>query len=122
MKIKRTDSGNTDFIEFVHQLDAELASRDGDQHSFYAQFNKIDQIKHAIVIYEGDSPIGCGAIKPFAENTMEIKRMYTLPACRGKGIASRILLELDALGFPTVFVEVFLSWDQPQRFISVPFN
>ena len=95
MKIKRTDSGNTDFITLVHQLDAELASRDGDQHSFYAQFNKIDQIKHAIVIYEGDSPIGCGAIKPFAENTMEIKRMYTLPACRGKGIASRILLELE---------------------------
>ena len=40
-KIIRTDSDNKDFIELVKYLDADLAVKDGDQHSFYNQFNKI---------------------------------------------------------------------------------
>lgn len=35
---------------------------------------------------------------------------------------ARVVLEIDALGFPSLFVEVFLSWDQPQVFVSVPFS
>ena len=38
----RTDSGNTDFVDLVRDLDAELRVRDGDDHAFFAQFNKID--------------------------------------------------------------------------------
>ena len=93
--IKRTDSDNKDFIELVKHLDADLAKRDGDDHPFYAQFNKIDKIKHAVVAYENDTPVSCGAIKEFSPNIMEVKRMYTLPDCRGKGIATQILVELE---------------------------
>ncbi|MDE3234453.1 MAG: GNAT family N-acetyltransferase [Bacteroidota bacterium] len=95
MQIVRTDSSNTDFLQLVRLLDAELARRDGSEHSFYAQFNKIDTIKQAIVAYENGLPIACGAIKAFAENTMEVKRMFTLPEYRGKGLASIILQELE---------------------------
>jgi hypothetical protein len=35
---------------------------------------------------------------------------------------ARVVLEVDALGFTAVFVEVVLSWDQPQVFVSVPFS
>lgn len=94
-KIQRTDSNNRDFIELVKHLDADLALRDGDEHAFYDQFNKIDHIKHAIVAYEDDKPVGCGAMKAYAPNTVEIKRMYTLPQGRGKGIASVVLIELE---------------------------
>jgi putative acetyltransferase len=93
--IKRTDSDNKDFIELVKFLDAYLAKRDGEEHSFYAQFNKIDKIKYAIVVYENDKPIGCGAIKEYGPNIVEIKRMYTSPESRGKGIATKILIELE---------------------------
>jgi len=95
IKIKRTDSDDQDFIGLVKWLDTDLAKRDGNQHSFYAQFNKIDKIKYAVVAYENDKPIGCGAIKEFAPDTLEIKRMYTSPESRGKGIASQILIELE---------------------------
>ena len=44
IEIIRTDSDNPDFIELVKYLDAYLAERDGDDHSFYAQFNKVDKI------------------------------------------------------------------------------
>ena len=34
IKIIRTDSSNPDFIELVKHLDADLAKRDGEEHSF----------------------------------------------------------------------------------------
>ncbi len=95
IELIRTNSDNKDFIKLVKYLDADLAVRDGDEHSFYAQFNKIDKIKYVIVAYENDKPNGCGAIKEYSQNAMEIKRMYTSPASRGKGIASKLLAELE---------------------------
>ena len=95
IQIIRTDSDNSDFTELVKQLDADLAVRDGDEHAFYSQFNKIDKIKFALVAYENDKPLGCGAIKPFDTAAMEVKRMYVAPESRGKGIAVKILSELE---------------------------
>jgi len=91
----RTDSSNNDFITLVKLLDADLAQRDGKDHSFYAQFNKIDKIKHVIIAYSTDQPISCGAIKEFNSTSMEVKRMYTLPEYRGQGIATLVLRELE---------------------------
>ncbi|MGB4844437.1 MAG: GNAT family N-acetyltransferase [Ferruginibacter sp.] len=93
--ITRTDSQNQDFIKLVQQLDADLAQRDGDEHSFYAAFNKTDTIKHVVVVYDNDIPVSCGAIKEYNAGTMEIKRMYSLPAHRGKGLAAKVLTELE---------------------------
>ncbi|MGP8215774.1 MAG: GNAT family N-acetyltransferase [Bacteroidia bacterium] len=91
----RTDSGNKDFQKLVKELDADLKIRDGNEHAFYSQFNKIDAIKYAIVAYENDTPVGCGAIKQYANDIMEIKRMYVPIDRRGKGIASIVLKELE---------------------------
>lgn len=93
--IKRTDSSNKDFIELVKYLDADLAVRDGDEHAFYHQFNKIDMIKHVVVIYEDDVVVSCGAIKESMPGSMEVKRMYTIPAARGRGLAGKVLFELE---------------------------
>ncbi len=94
-KIIRTDSGNTDFIELVKQLDKDLAIRDGDEHAFYHQFNKIDLLKNVVVLYEDSVPLSCGAIKETAPGSMEVKRMYTVPTARGKGLAAAVLGELE---------------------------
>jgi putative acetyltransferase len=93
--IIRTSSDNRDFIELVKLLDAELAIADGEDHAFYSQFNKIDKIKFVIVAYENEKPVGCGAIKDYGGSAMEIKRMYVSPSFRNKGIASKILSELE---------------------------
>ena len=95
IKLIRANSDNPDFINLVKQLDAYLAEKDGSEHSYYAQFNKIDKIKYAIVAYENDIPLACGAIKEYDSKTMEVKRMFTLPESRGKGIAAEILIELE---------------------------
>ena len=92
---QRTDSNNEDFQGLVKLLDEDLAIRDGAEHAFYDQFNKIVNIKHAIVCYLDEEPIGCGAFKEYDEHTVEIKRMYVKPAYRSKGIGLYILRELE---------------------------
>jgi GNAT superfamily N-acetyltransferase len=93
--ITRTNSDNPDFIVLVKFLDADLAERDGADHSFYSQFNKIDKIKQVVIAFENERPIGCGAIKEYNSDTMEIKRMYTSPDYRGKGVATKLLTALE---------------------------
>lgn len=93
--LKRTNSDDLDFQKLVIELDKVLAVLDGDDHSFYAQYNKLNAIKHVVVLYENDIPVGCGAIKAYDEYTMEVKRMFVDSTQRGKGLATIILLELE---------------------------
>lgn len=95
MKIIRSDAENIDFISLVKLLDQDLAIRDGKDHAFYHQFNNIDVLKHTIILYENNEAVGCGAFKKFDDTSVEVKRMYTLPKYRGKGIATKILFELE---------------------------
>jgi len=95
INIVRTDSDNKDFITLVKQLDNFLAELDGEEHAFYNSLNKIDKIKHVVVVYDNDKPVACGAMREFSKTAMEVKRMYTLPEWRGKGLASIVLKELE---------------------------
>ena len=94
-QIKRTNSENPDFQKLVVELDKDLARRDGDEHAFFAQFNKIAAIKHVVLLYDGERAVGCGAIKEYEEGAMEVKRMFVPPEKRGMGLASLVLKELE---------------------------
>jgi putative acetyltransferase len=110
----RTNSGNPDFIKLVKLLDAELAIVDKEDHSFYSQFNKINKIKHVVVAYEDEMPAGCGAIKEYDAVTMEVKRMYVLPESRKKGIALKILDELESWAAELSFTSCILETGKRQ--------
>ena len=105
----RNDSDNADFRELVALLDAELQIRDGAEHSFYAQFNKIDKIREVVVAYQNEIATGCGAFKKFAPNVAEIKRMYVRENVRGRGIAANILSELETWAKELNFSECVLE-------------
>ncbi|SKA47094.1 Acetyltransferase (GNAT) family protein [Chitinophaga eiseniae] len=95
LQLIRTDSGHPDFVSLVRLLDQDLAIRDGSDHAFYAQFNKIDLIKQAVVGYLDGQPVACGAIKPFSAEQAEVKRMFVRPNYRGRGLAGEVLRELE---------------------------
>jgi putative acetyltransferase len=107
--ITRTDSSNKDFQHLVHQLDQYLAVRNGDDNAFFAQFNKIDRIRHVVLAYRDEQPVGCGAMKEYDPHTMEIKRMFVPAALRGKGIARLVLAGLESwareLGYKRCILE-----------------
>jgi putative acetyltransferase len=95
MELVRTNSHDRDFISLVKELDADLAIRDGADHSFYSQYNKLDHIRHVIVVYDNGLAVSCGAIKKYDDSSMEVKRMYTKPSHRGQGLALQVLNELE---------------------------
>ena len=95
LRLIRTNSDHPDFINLVKDLDAYLKIVDGDDHEFYNQFNNIDVLKHTVIAYVDNQPVGCGAFKAFNNSSVEIKRMYTSPIARNKGIASAILKNLE---------------------------
>jgi len=114
--LKRTDSDHPDFQSLVQELDKDLAIRDGEDHAFFAQFNKIKAIRHVVLVYENEQAVGCGAIKEYDADTVEVKRMFVPLEKRGKGIASGILKELECwakeLGYKTCILETGLK--QPE--------
>jgi putative acetyltransferase len=105
----RSTSENPDFQQLVQLLDRDLAQRDGDEHGFYAQYNKIALIGHAVVAYVGEEPVGCGAFKEYAPDSVEIKRMFVQPAHRQRGVARAVLVELETwaaeLGYANCVLE-----------------
>ncbi|HAD15051.1 MAG TPA: GNAT family N-acetyltransferase [Saprospirales bacterium] len=109
LKLVRTDSNHAGFRELVSLLDQYLAIMDGEEHAFYAQYNKVDTIRHCLVGYWEDQPVACGAIRAFDEQTMEVKRMFVMPEYRGRGFAGQVLAELEqwtqALGLQRCVLE-----------------
>jgi len=102
------NSASTDFKSLVNLLDEELRIIDGDDHAFYGQLNKTDDVD-CVVAYINGKPAGCGAIRKLSNEAMEIKRMYTLKDQRGKGIATAIVAELEKwsreLGYTSCVLE-----------------
>ena len=92
---KRTNSQNPDLPDLIKLLDEDLQIRDGPEHSFYAQFNKLDNIQHVVICYSDDIAIGCGAFKPYDQQCIEVKRMFVMLEYRGKSIGLHILNELE---------------------------
>jgi len=95
-KLIRTNASHQDFQTLVVLLDHDLQIRDGAEHSFFAQFNRIDSLQHVVVAYVENEAIGCGAFKPYQGTAVEIKRMFVRPEYRGQRIAQHVLTELEA--------------------------
>ncbi len=106
---RRTNGKDPHFLELVKLLDASLAKSDGALHGFYNQFNGLENIQHVVVAYAERTAIACGALKKIDATTAEVKRMFTLPAYRGKGAGSQILTHIETwateLGFTSCILE-----------------
>lgn len=114
----RTNSENEDFRALIVLLDEELHIRDGEEHAFFSQFNKIDQLGllGVVVAYLDDVAVGCGAFKLHSDQTAEIKRMFVMTENRGQRIAAQILAELEAWAGESSFSECVLEtgFKQPE--------
>ncbi len=107
----RCDGNNKDFIENCRLLDEDLDLRVGKiiKRNKYAQYNLIDKINEAIVVYRGNNPIGGGSIRLYDENTVELKRVFVIPTEQGKGIGTELVFKLiewaKELGYKKMILE-----------------
>lgn len=93
--LSRTNPDHLDFRNLIALLDENLSENYGEAQNYYSQFNKTDQIKHVIIAYIDGVAVGCGSIKEYDKETMELKRMFVHPDFRKRGIASQILNQLE---------------------------
>ena len=92
--LKRTTTADKDFQLLVSKLDNELWNELNEDMETYDPFNKVPDIKTALLIYMNNEPAACGCFKEFNKETIEIKRMFVQKHFRGLGLSKKILLEL----------------------------
>ncbi|MEP6683276.1 MAG: GNAT family N-acetyltransferase [Parafilimonas sp.] len=95
LKVVRTSAEHPDFIYLVSLLDHELWVELQEDQATYDQYNKVPDIKTAIIIYDEEKPIAIGCFKQHDDITVEIKRMFVDKSYRGKGLSKMVLNELE---------------------------
>lgn len=98
LKIVKTDSKNTDFMELINLLDDDLNERYGELQKQYGQYNKVDYINDVVIIYNDEEPAACGAFKKYSKDTIELKRIFVRKENRRQGLSKLIIRELENLG------------------------
>lgn len=83
--------------ELIEELNAELDEMYPEPGANHFSLPTADQF---LVAWDGDAPVGCGAVRVIGPGVGELKRMYVRPAHRGRRIGGMILraLETTALG------------------------
>ena len=106
---------NEDFVENCQLLDMDLERRVGRvvQRDKYTQYNQLDEIKEAIVVYVDGEVAGAGAIREYQhddiENATELKRVFVRENFQGKGLGTKLVGKLldwaKELGYRKVILE-----------------
>ena len=110
--VKRADLDSPEAVALIEALNAELLETYPEPGATHFRLDP-DEVAAGrggfFLAWEGDRAVGCGAVRRIDERTGEIKRMYVLPAERGRGV-SRVLLtaledEARRLGLARVCLE-----------------
>ncbi len=84
-----------DFRLLIEELDKEFWVRYPDTQQNFDPFNKVDQTCRVVLVYDQETAVGCGCFRSKPNQTVEVKRMYVRPNWRNRGIAKKVLLELE---------------------------
>ncbi len=93
-------------------LSQELARQSDYEDDGSAHFKPEDALvpgAHSSSLVPKDVAVACGAFRPLERRVAEIKRMFVVPDCRGRGYSKGVLMELERLarkdGYTTVRLE-----------------
>jgi GNAT superfamily N-acetyltransferase len=71
-----------------------------------------------LIATEHGMALGCAGVRRFAESDGEIKRLYVVPAARGRGIgmqlAQRIVAEANRLGYARLLLDTLPAMQEAQ--------
>ena len=119
LQIKRTTAGHPDFQFLVSCLDHELWNELEEDQATYDQYNKVPDIKTAVLVYLNNEAVACGCFKEKDPSTVEIKRMFVKKKFRGLGISKLVLNELEnwamELGYVYSILETSIYFDTAKK-------
>ena len=92
------DPSRPEVTALLQQLDDFLTSLYEPEHNHLMPVTALLEPRVTFITARcGDRPVGCGAIVDHNGDYAEVKRMFVVPEFRGRGIARRILTELECL-------------------------
>jgi putative acetyltransferase len=98
MKLVREDIGSASVRGLFAALNAELTDlypEPGANH-FELVSEEVQPGRGALLVaYEGNTAVGCCALRRIDDQTAEMKRIYVAPEARKKGTASLLLREME---------------------------
>ncbi len=81
--------------ELIAELNCRYADRSDDEaSSFHPDDVTVPRSVFLVAMLDGEL-LGCGALRPFAADVVEIKRMYVRESARGRGVGRAIVAELE---------------------------
>lgn len=106
---------NENFIENCKLLDIDLDKRVGNeiQRDKFNQYNQLDKIEQALVVYVDNAVAGAGTLRKYQysdiSDAVELKRIFVREEYQGKGIGTQLVLELidwaRQLGYKNLILE-----------------
>lgn len=108
MKTLITDEKDERFIKLVRELDKGYYQRIGEELSRYDKYNSLETHHVVILLMTSNEGVACASYRVFNKNSVEFKRVYVKREYRKKGIAFKIIkqLEQDAIekGFKHAYI------------------
>jgi putative acetyltransferase len=98
LTVARADLTDPESLALITRLNQELAARypePGANH-FRLDVDEVAPGRGAFLIARLDgAPAGCGAVRLLDPSTAELKRMFTVPSARGRGVGRAVLAALE---------------------------
>lgn len=95
IQIKIVDGQHPDCAYLSQRLDDELYEIYGELIGNYQAYNSLKGVQVAVLVYHNEKPVACGGMKPYDEQTGEIKRVFVEKQMRKRGLAVQIMNELE---------------------------
>ena len=98
-----TDEKDERFIELTKELDNEYFQLYGDIVKKYEEYNDLKDPHVVALALNWGKPIACASFKLFDKATIEVKRVYVKKRYRRKGIAYKLVKQLEKLAMEENF-------------------
>ena len=95
MKTLITDEKDERFIKLVRELDKGYYQRIGEELSRYDKYNSLETHHVVILLMTSNEGVACASYRVFNKNSVEFKRVYVKREYRKKGIAFKIIKQLE---------------------------
>lgn len=93
IEIRQVKYDDSDFVKLCRELDEFLNIAIGgeDKREKYKKFNHPDTMDCVVIAYDKEKAVGCGALREYSGDEVEVKRVFVAEEYRGQNIGGLLL-------------------------------